>query len=142
MKTSTALGIALVIILGAGYFVTRDTNINAEPLIAITGSIKSDIQDGGQNSVIKDGVQYVTIVANGGYSPRTSFGVAGVPTKFIIKTSGTYDCSAALVVRSLNYREMLSSTGDTIIDAGIPKIGDRIQGVCAMGMYSFAVEFK
>lgn len=142
MKTSTAALIALVIIVGAGYFAMRDTSMEASPSISVKNGITSDIAEGDQNSVIKDGVQYVTIVARGGYAPRKSFAMAGIPTKFIIKTSGTYDCSASLVISSLNFRQMLPNTGDTIIDAGIPKVDDKVQGVCAMGMYSFAVEFK
>ena len=140
MKTSTAAVIALVIIVGAGYFVTRDTSTS--PVAVVSNGLKSDVAEGGQNSVIKDGIQYVTIVARGGYAPRKSVAMAGIPTKFIIKTNGTFDCSASLVIQSLNFRKMLPNTGDTVIDTGIPKAGDTIQGVCAMGMYSFAVEFK
>ena len=94
------------------------------------------------NGEIKDGVQYLTITARGGYSPRNSTGKAGIPTKLIMKTNGTYDCSASLVVRSLNYRGMLPSTGEIVLDVGIPKAGDVLQGVCGMGMYSFAIAFK
>ena len=54
-----------------------------------------------QNVEIRDGVQYVTINARGGYSPRVSTAEANIPTKLIVKTNGTYDCSAALVIRSI-----------------------------------------
>lgn len=141
MKTSTAFFIALVIIVTTGYFVVRDKT-DSPSLVVKNEGIKSEVVEGGQNSVIKDGVQYVTIVARGGYAPRKSFAMAGIPTKFIIKTNGTYDCSASLVISSLNFRQMLPNTGGTIIDAGTPKVGDKIQGVCAMGMYSFSVDFK
>lgn len=141
MKTSTALGIALIIILGAGYFVSMDVATDSVNVVKKDG-IQSNVKEGGQNSEIKDGVQYVTIVARGGYSPQKSFATAGIPTKFVIKTSGTYDCSSSLSIPSLNFRKMLPNTGETIIDAGIPKVGDTIQGVCAMGMYSFAIHFK
>jgi hypothetical protein len=36
---------------------------------------------------------------------------------------------------------MLPATGETVIDAGTPKNGDTLQGVCGMGMYSFVVKF-
>jgi hypothetical protein len=59
-----------------------------------------------------------------------------------MKTNGTYDCSASLVIRQLNYRGMLPNTGETTIDAGTPKSGDVLRGVCGMGMYSFAIAFN
>ena len=65
-----------------------------------------------------------------------------MPTKLIMKTHNTYDCSSSLVIRSINYRAMLPATGDTEIDLGTPKLGDTIRGVCGMGMYSFALQVK
>ena len=94
------------------------------------------------NSEIKDGVQYITIKASGGYSPSVSDAKAGIPTKLIMKTNGTYDCSSALIIRSLNYQKVLPQSGETIIDVGIPKVGVPLQGVCSMGMYSFTVNFS
>ncbi len=64
----------------------------------------------GQNIEIKDGVQYITIDAKGGYSPRASSAQADIPTKLIVKTNGTYDCSAALVIRSIGYQKILPQT--------------------------------
>ena len=190
MKTSTALGIAIVIIIGTGYLVMRDTsdvlprkvevvaqnnevknaaadsidsnqvkNVVADPvdsnvkkdIVVIKNpskpapenkEVKTVVDDGIDNSVMKDGIQYVTITASGGYSPRESGAKAGVPTKLIVKTNGTYDCSASLVINSLNYRKMLPSTGETVIDAGTPKAGDTLRGLCGMGMYSFVINFK
>ncbi|MDZ4205945.1 MAG: hypothetical protein U1C12_01900 [Patescibacteria group bacterium] len=95
-----------------------------------------------QNSEIKDGIQYITVNAKGGYSPRVSEALAGIPTKLIIKTDGTYDCSAALVIRSLGFQKILAQTGEEVIDLGIPQIGQSLQGVCGMGMYSFKIEFR
>ncbi len=148
MKTSTSLAIAALII-GFGYFVTRDTTpvVIKNPTMNFPDGYKAPVvkNNGAKsdtNSFIKDGVQYVTITANGGYKPRQSIAKAGVPTKILMKTDGTYDCSSSLVIRSLNYRGMLPNTGETIIDAKTPKAGDIIQGVCGMGMYSFTVEFK
>lgn len=94
-----------------------------------------------QNSEIRDGIQYVTVQAKGGYSPRVSAARAGVPTKLIVETNGTYDCSAALAIRSIGYQKMLPQTGEEIIDLGTPEPGT-LQGLCAMGMYSFAVNFN
>lgn len=119
--------VALVVVLG---------------IIFVGGSKNDNSADRAvQNSEIKDGVQYVTINARGGYSPRFSNAKAGIPTKLIIKTEGTYDCSASLVINSINYKKILPQTGETEIDLGIPKAGEPLQGVCSMGMYNFTINF-
>jgi plastocyanin domain-containing protein len=94
------------------------------------------------NTEIKDGIQYITIDAKVGYSPRVSSGKAGIPTKLIVKTNGTYDCSASLAIRSIGYQKILPNTGEEIIDLGTPKAGEPIRGVCGMGMYNFEVDFE
>ncbi len=93
-----------------------------------------------QNSEIKDGVQYITITAKGGYFPHVTEIKGGLPTKLIVRTDGTYDCSAALVIRSVGFQKILQPTGEEIIDLGTPKSGDTVQGVCGMGMYNFQIE--
>jgi len=95
-----------------------------------------------RNVEIRDGVQYVTINAKSGYFPEISTAKAGVPTKLIVKTNGTYDCSASLVVRAANFQKILPQTGETEIDLGTPVAGVPIQGLCSMGMYSFEVNFE
>ena len=95
-----------------------------------------------QNVEIKDGVQYITIKAKGGYSPKVSSAQAGLPTKLIIKTDGTYDCSASLVIRSVGFQKVLAQTGEEVIDLGTPKAGQPFQGLCSMGMYSFSINFN
>lgn len=94
-----------------------------------------------QNVEIKDGIQYITITAKGGYSPRTSTARGGIPTKLIIKTNNTYDCSASLAIHSLKYQQILQPNGQEIIDIGTPNAGETLRGVCGMGMYSFVVNF-
>lgn len=93
-----------------------------------------------QNVEIRDGVQYVTVTAGGGYSPRITQIEGGIPTKLIVKTNGTYDCSASLIVRSAGFQKILQPTGEEVIDLGIPKSGEKVQGVCGMGMYSFQIK--
>lgn len=93
-----------------------------------------------KNVEIVDGVQYVTITAKGGYSPRLTEIKGGLPTKLVVKTNGTYDCSLSLVVRSVGFQKILQSTGEEIIDLGILKTGEEVQGVCGMGMYSFQIK--
>lgn len=93
-----------------------------------------------QNVEVRDGIQYVTIVARGGYSPRQTTIQPDLPTKLIVKTDGTFDCSAALVVRSANFKKILKPSGEEVIDLGTPKTGDKIQGTCSMGMYNFQIK--
>ncbi len=95
-----------------------------------------------QNVEVKDGIQYITIDAKGGYSPKLSNAKADIPTKLIVKTNGTYDCSSSLVIKSLGYQKILAQTGEEMIDVGTPKAGEPLQGVCGMGMYSFVVNFS
>jgi plastocyanin domain-containing protein len=93
-----------------------------------------------QNVNVKDGVQYVVVQALGGYWPRITNAKADIPTKLIIKTDNTYDCSASVVIRSIGFRKILPKTGEETIDLGNPQTG-RLQGLCSMGMYSFIINF-
>lgn len=145
MKYFTSLNLSIVaailIVLGSLYFVAQSQVGRGSPddNVLTTNSQAAGTKE---NNVIKDGVQYVTITARGGYSPRVSVAKSGIPTKLVIVTNGTYDCSASLVIKSLNFRKILPNTGETIVDAGTPKAGGSLQGVCGMGMYSFVVQFK
>ena len=96
----------------------------------------------GQNVEIRDGIQYITIGAKGGYVPEVSAAKAGIPTKLIIQTSGTYDCSASLVIRAIGYQKILTQTGEEIIDVGTPEVGVPLRGTCGMGMYNFLINFS
>ncbi|HEY0964376.1 MAG TPA: hypothetical protein VGE31_01130 [Candidatus Paceibacterota bacterium] len=96
----------------------------------------------GENVEIRDGVQYITIEAKGGYSPRSSAAKADIPTKLSMKTNGTYDCSAALVIRSIGYQKVLPQSGEEVIDLGIAEKGSSLQGTCSMGMYNFSIAFN
>ena len=112
--------------------------------IVFLGSSKNATDTGGsaQNVEIKDGIQYITVNAKGGYSPKVSTAKAGIPTKLIVKTDGTYDCSASLVIRSVGFQKILAQTGEEIIDLGTPKTGQPLQGLCSMGMYNFSINFN
>lgn len=110
--------------------------------LGVSKSKNNTTNGAGQNIAIKDGVQYVTINAKAGYSPRISIAKAGIPTKLIVKTSGTYDCSASLVIRSIGFQKILAQTGEEVIDLGTPKAGQPLQGLCGMGMYNFQVQFN
>ena len=124
------IGVALIAIVGA-FMIFRDV----APASSTSGT-------GGSNVSVKNGVQYVALTAKGGYTPRTSTVAWGIPTKLIMKTKGAYDCSSSVIIKSLNYRQNLPPTGETEIDLGTPKSGEKIQGTCSMGMYSFNINVR
>ena len=113
--------------------------VGALVVIFVNGSKKGDGTM--ENSVIKDGIQYITINAKGGYYPLRSIAKAGIPTKLVMKTNGSFDCSSSLLIRSLNYQKILPQRGEEIIDIGIPKAGEPFTGMCSMGMYNFSIVF-
>ena len=99
-------------------------------------------QDSGNNISIVDGKQIIEIRAKGGYSPRSTTAQANIPTVIKVKTRGTFDCSSALVIPGINYRENLLPSGETLIELPPQKSGSILQGLCAMGMYNFSVKFN
>ncbi len=129
-NTALAIVISLVIVGGMVFFLSEKSNPpnnNNETILT-------------KNVEIRDGIQYVTITAQGGYSPRVSKIDSDIPTKLVVKTNGTYDCSISLVIKSLGFQKILPPTGEEVIDLGIPKKGETVQGVCGMGMYNFQIE--
>lgn len=132
MNKTASIILTSALIIGLGIIFIGGSNSEKKD-----GSSKKEVQ----NVEIKDGIQYITIDARGGYSPYLSSAKAGIPTKLIVKTKGTYDCSAALVIKSLDYQKILAQSGEEIIDVGIPEVGIPLQGTCSMGMYNFSVDF-
>ena len=134
MNKTVSIIITLALVVGIGIVFIGGSKSKNE-----TGSASAQ---SAQNIEIKDGVQYITIDAKAGYSPKVSTAKAGIPTKLVVKTNGTYDCSASLVIRSLGYQKILPQTGEDTIDIGTPKAGQPLQGVCGMGMYNFLINFS
>ena len=132
MNKTTSIIITLALVVGLGIIFLGGSKDN----------INTATNEAGENSEIKDGVQYITVNVRGGYSPKVSMAKAGIPTKLIVKTNGTYDCSASLVIRAVGFQKILSQTGEEVIDIGIPKAGEPLQGVCGMGMYNFLINFS
>lgn len=97
----------------------------------------------GQSNVSsKDGKQIIQIRAKGGYAPKKTIAAAGQPTTLQIETKSTYDCSSAISIPSLNYQASLPPSGITQVEVPPQPAGTTLKGVCAMGMYSFAVNFQ
>lgn len=99
-------------------------------------------EKGGATSTISNGKQYVDIAARGGYFPGEIKAKAGVPSILRVTTSGTFDCSAALVLPAVGYRNLLPQTGVTEIPIPPQPAGSTFVGTCGMGMYSFAIKFE
>lgn len=98
----------------------------------------------GQNANVsqENGKQVVVIKAKGGYAPQQTVAKAGVPTIIRVQTSGTFDCSSALRIPSLNYSKLLPATGTTDIEVPAQAAGSTLKAICSMGMYNFSVDFK
>jgi uncharacterized protein len=111
-------------------------------IVALFIIFSSNAEGTRQNVEIRDGVQYVKINAKGGYQPGITNAQAGIPTKLVMKTNGTYDCSLALVLPSINFQKMLPLSGETEIDLGTPSSGELFKGLCSMGMYNFTINFQ
>lgn len=129
MNKTASIIITAAIVIGIGIVFLEQSSNN------------SDLNQSAQNVEVRDGIQYVTITARGGYSPRVSRAQANIPTKLVVKTKGTYDCSAALVIKSIGYQKILPQTGEEVIDLGTPQVGN-LKGLCSMGMYNFSINFN
>jgi len=127
---------SIIIIGAAGYALMSD---KTPPKESSQNMQASSSQKSISNVTVKDGVQYVTILAKGGYSPKVTSIKADMPTQLIVKTEDTYDCSSSLVIRTLSFQKVLASTGEETIDIGKLAVGQKLQGVCGMGMYNFQV---
>ncbi|TSD03434.1 MAG: hypothetical protein Athens071416_115 [Parcubacteria group bacterium Athens0714_16] len=135
MKTITTSVVLAIIIIGGAILLGGGNNKNSNDQNTNPSQIVNNV------SVI-DGKQIIEIRAKGGYSPRTTTAKADIPTVIKIETQGTFDCSSALVIPSLGYRENLPPSGETLIDLPPQKAGSKLQGLCTMGMYNFIINFE
>lgn len=130
-KTTSSILVAAILVAGAIVF--------SAGLSENTGGKNTIPAD---NVSLVDGKQIVNIFAKGGYSPRTSIAKADMLTIIRVTTQGTFDCSIALVIPALKYRQNLQPNDSVDIDIPPQKAGTSIQGICAMGMYNFKVNFE
>ena len=93
------------------------------------------------NVSIVNNVQIIELQAKGGYTPRVSKALAGIPTILRINTNGTFDCSSSVRIPTMNIFKNLPQSGTTDIDLGTQKVG-KLQGTCGMGMYPFEINFS
>jgi len=93
-------------------------------------------------ATIENGVQYVDIDVQAGYSPQTTQATAGQQTVIRMHTKNTYDCSSIVVIPSLGYQKSLDPTGVVEIPVSADKAQGTIDGRCGMGMYRFSIVFS
>ena len=110
--------------------------------LLLSGRSGADGAPSEDNVSMVDGQQVIEITAKGGYLPKKTLAKAGVPTVLQINTKGTFDCSSAISIPSLGYRKNLPPSAQTLIDIPIQESGATLTGICAMGMYSFTVQFN
>ncbi len=102
----------------------------------------SDASSPQKNNVsVEGGKQVIDILARGGYSPKKTIAKSNATTTLRVTTKGSFDCSVALSIPSIGYRKNLPSTSVTEIDIPPQAPGSALQGICAMGMYNFIINF-
>ena len=79
---------------------------------------------------------YEIIVSNGGYSPKVLHLAANQPVKLTWVTVNTNSCARAIVVPSLNYQQVLPTTGKVSINIPSQAAGTVMRYSCSMGMYT------
>ena len=104
-------------------------------LTSSNGDIKDDITMEGDKQIL-------SINVRGGYTPSIINARAGIPGILRMTTANSFDCSTAVVISKLNYRNNLPYTGITDIAIPSQTIGSTIEGVCSMGMYRFKITFN
>ena len=86
--------------------------------------------------------QILAIQVRGGYTPSTITAKANTPSIIRFTTANSFDCSTALTISKLNYRNNLPYTGVTDVEVPAQAPGSTIEGVCSMGMYRFKITFN
>lgn len=122
--------ILIVVVLFGGIFVLMQREASQR-----SASIVNNVN-------VVAGKQVVEINAKGGYSPSISTAKADMPTIIKMKTEGTFDCSSSLVIPSIGYQGNLPLSGETDIPVPAQLAGTTLKGLCAMGMYSFQINFS
>lgn len=118
--------------IGGAYLITKNSNNNS--------AVNQDNTKLNNVSIV-DGKQIIEIGARGGYSPQKSYAKAGIPTIIRFSTRGTFDCSSAVRIPSMNISKNLPQTGSVDIDIGSQQV-KILRGSCGMGMYPFEIDFQ
>lgn len=124
----------VIAILVAGVLIGGAIMLGGKSNQPSTGSV--------DNVSVIDGKQIITVDAKGGYSPKVTIAKAGIPTVLRVQTNGTFDCSSALTIPTIGYRANLPPSGVTEIEIPPQKAGTSLNGICAMGMYNFSINYN
>lgn len=111
-------------------------------ILLVNSGKTSESNTQANNVSVVDGKQIIEIGAKGGYAPKISLAKADIPTILRVQTRGTFDCSSALTIPSIGYKASLPPSGVTEIEVPAQNPGATLQGLCAMGMYNFKVQFN
>lgn len=137
--TKTNIIIAIVTVLLVGGIVTGvklykgdNTSSNAWTVSTAPSS----------NVVVVNGKQQITITAGQGYSPKMTVAKAGMPTEIKIQGRNAYGCESAVRIPELSYSKNLDPKWSDIVQLPEQKAWDVVNGTCAMGMYSFQIQFN
>ncbi len=130
MKTRALSIIAAGVLIGGAIMLIGGSSGTSGPL----GSA--------HNVSVVDGRQVIALAVKGGYSPPISHAKADMPTVLRLETSSTFDCSSAITIPAIGYRENLPASGVTQVNVPPQKAGTTLQGLCAMGMKSFQISFN
>ena len=103
------------------------------------GNINTNV--GVDNVSVVNGKQIIGIRAKGGYQPRKSVAQAGLPTILRFDTNGTFDCSSSVRIPSLGISQILSQSGATDIDLGLPQAGT-LKGCAAWACTDSSLNLK
>ena len=129
---STAISIIIVGLLVGGLIVFSRPNDNSNtPSAPLVNNVSVEGKD-----------QIVEITAKGGYTPKVSAAKAEMPTILRMKTQSTYDCTSSINIPTLGIKKILPSNGVTDISIPPQKLGTRLNVLCAMGMYTTAIDFN
>lgn len=139
IKRNVFVGVIVALVIG-GFIML--SNKNSSSKVTYYGNDTSKAVSASTNVSTEGDKQVIEIVAKGGYSPTATVAKANMPTILRVKTNGTYDCSTNLRIKSLSYSNNLPATGITDIEVPAQTDGATIAGLCSMGMYHFAVNFK
>jgi plastocyanin domain-containing protein len=110
-------------------------------LFLVLHNIQVDKQTSVSSTFLENGMQIIEITAKNGYTPNVINADINAPTIIRIKTSDTYDCSAALSIPAIKYHKFLPPNGITDVQLAPQKEPTRIEGSCSMGMYGFVINF-
>jgi len=81
-------------------------------------------------------------VLDDGYSPNIVNASADQAIQLKLVTSNTWGCTRAFVIPALNYSNLLSDTGEVVVDLPPQQAGSSLLYTCSMGMYSGVIHFN